>query len=182
MVTWRSRSRCNRICPAAVPPAKGTSMRRSTLVVLFAAAGSLAGGRAFASPFQPSTVPKEAEVVGHLDVDALRTTQIFAAMGGEAAIDQAVEHAPPAVRSVARALARSACGVTFWRDGEHGAVQIESTDGRAVAKLLAKLPVGAEADIDGVATFSVGEGDSPAHVAISGATLVAADDVKSLKR
>src|ERR1041384_5339539 len=101
-------------------------MRHVTISVLFAVATTTVGGAAFATPFEPATIPDQVQAVGHLDVDALRKTQIFGAAGGQAALDAALDHAPPQVRPLAHSLMRSARGVSFWRGSEHGALYLET--------------------------------------------------------
>src|ERR1041384_4143496 len=95
------------------------------------------GGRALASPFEPATIPDRVEAVGHLDADALRKTQLFAALGGQAIIDEAradgLDDAPPEIRPLARTVANNLRGVSFWKDGERGSVYLETRDARALA-------------------------------------------------
>src|SRR5258706_4689995 len=91
-------------------------------------ASGLGAGRALATPFEPSIIPDQVLAVGHLDVDALRATQIFAAVGGQAAVDAALDEAPSDLRPVARALAGSLRGISFWRGDEHGAVLVDTRD------------------------------------------------------
>ena len=143
--------------------------------------GGLGGGRAFATPFEPGTVPDKVEVIGHLDVDALRKTQIFAAVGGQAAIEAALDEAPPELRPAARSLAQAVRGVSFWRDTEHGALYLETKDGRSLAQLIGKLPAKPQHPIDGVSTYTMGEGDKHAFAAVFGDTLVLADSAESLE-
>jgi len=158
------------------------SLRLAPLVALITlVAGGLGGGRAFATPFEPGTVPDKVEVVGHLDVDALRKTQIFAAVGGQAAIDAALDQAPPEFRPVARSLAQSIRGVSFWRDTEHGALYVETKDGKSLAQLIGKLPAKPQRSIDGVATYTMSDGDDHGFGAVFGDTLVLADSAESLE-
>src|SRR5215468_12746624 len=117
-------------------------MRHVTFSALLAVVGLGAGGRlALATPFEPRTIPDQVQAVGHLDVDALRKTQIFAAVGGQAAIDAALDEAPPEVQPLARVLAQNLRGVTFWHGGDHGAVYLETRDGRTLGQLIGKLPI-----------------------------------------
>jgi hypothetical protein len=161
-------------------------MRQVTVAVLVAAVVGVAGvgGQAVASPFEPGTVPDQVQVVGHLDVDALRKTQIYGAAGGQAAIDAALDEAPDEVRPIARALSRSARGISFWRDSDHGAVYLETRDGKLLASLMRKLPGKAGGVVDGYPVFLLGHGhgDKPAHVVAYGDTLVLADSPESLER
>src|SRR5262245_19533046 len=103
------------------------------------------GGGALASPFEPATIPDQVEAVGHLDADALRKTQLFAAMGGQALIDGALhdglDDAPAEIRPLARTLATTLRGVSFWKDGERGAVYLETRDARSLANAVSKLPL-----------------------------------------
>src|SRR5262245_19508923 len=114
-------------------------MRQVLFIALIALVASLGAGRAFATPFEPATVPDQVEAVGHLDVDALRRTQLFATIGGQAAIDAALDDAPPALRPVVKSLARSVRSVSFWKDADHGAVYIDTRDARGLAQLIAKI-------------------------------------------
>jgi hypothetical protein len=132
-------------------------MRHVTYVILFVA--WFGTSRAFATPFEPATVPDQAAVVGHLDVDALRRTQLFTAVDGQKAIDTAIDHAPADLRPLAHVLAGSVRGISFWRDTEHGAVYIVTRDPRALAQIVAKAPIKRGAAVDGVATFFVGDHD-----------------------
>lgn len=140
------------------------------------------GGRAFGTPFEPATVPEQVGVIGHLDVDALRKTQVFDALGGQAAIDAVLDDAPDDVRPVARALVRTVRGVSFWRDSDHGAVYLVTRDGQVAAQLLRKLPAKVARSIDGHSVYTMGHGDKHGHVATHGDTVVLADSSESLER
>ncbi len=158
-------------------------MRPLMLLTSFMVA-AIAGTSAIATPLEPATVPVDVEVVGHLDADALRQTQLFAALGGQAKIDQAVEHAPADLRSLARQLAGSVRGVTFWGAGdEHGAVHIQTRDPAALAALLQKAPVKRAGTVKGTTTYTSTE-DEHDHgfAAAVGDTLVLADSAASLER
>jgi hypothetical protein len=157
-------------------------MRHVTLAVFIALVTSgLGAGRASAAPFEPGTIPQQVEAVGHLDVDALRKTQIFGAVGGQAAIDTALEEAPPELRPLARSLARSVRGVSFWRGSDHGALYLETRDGRNLAQVLSKLPAKPGSAIDGWPSYTMGNGDHHGYFAAYGDTLVLADSAESLE-
>lgn len=157
-------------------------MRHLPLAVLIAlATNGFGGGHAIAAPFDPGTVPDQAEAVGHLDVDALRKTQIFAAVGGQTAIDAALDEAPPELRPLARSLASTVRGVSFWRGTEHGALHVETKDGKGLAQLLRKLPAKPAHAIDGLSAYTMGDGDKRAYFAAFGDTLVLADSIESLE-
>jgi hypothetical protein len=153
-------------------------MRHVTLLVFLAVAGY--GARAHATPFDPAVVPEQVEAVGHLDVDALRKTQVFAALGGQKAIDAAIDDAPADLRPLARSLAGTVRGISFWRDTEHGAVYLATRDSRGLAQLLAKAPAKRGATIDGIATYTGGKGSDHGFFAAVGDTLVLADTTDSL--
>ncbi|HEY0483062.1 MAG TPA: hypothetical protein VGD37_36325 [Kofleriaceae bacterium] len=158
-------------------------MRHVTLTLLLALAGlGIGRGSAFATPFEPATVPDSVQAVGHLDVDLLRKTQLFTAAGGQAAIDAALDQAPPQMRSMARTLARTIRGVTFWRGSDHGAIYVETRDSRALGQLLAKLPGKPAQPVDGYPTYALGDGngDDPHYAAVFADTLVLADSEDSL--
>lgn len=156
-------------------------MRHSLLLVFTAIAGF--GTRAHATPFEPATVPEAVEVIGHLDVDALRKTQVFATLGGQKAIDAALDDAPAELRPLARALAGSVRGVSFWRDTEHGAIYLQTRDDRSLAQLIAKVPGKRGATIEGAVTYSAGgAGGDHGFLAAFRDTLVLADTADSLER
>ena len=158
-------------------------MRHVTLAAFLALVTiGVPGGSAFAAPFEPKTIPDQVQAVGHLDVDALRKTQIFAAAGGQTAIDAVLEQAPPELRPLARSLVRTVRGVSFWRDTEHGALYLETSDGKNLARLLPKLPAKPAPAIDGRSVYTMGDEDKQGYAAAYGDTLVLADSVESLGR
>lgn len=157
-------------------------MRRTTLA--FALVAWLAAGRAFATPFEPVTIPADAAAVGHLDMDALRKTQTFTAVGAQKAIDAALDKVPADLRSLARSVSGTVRGISFWRGTEHGALYVETRDARALAQLVAKAPVTRGPTVDGIATFHAGKDKDNDHGfgAAVGETLVLADSAESLER
>jgi hypothetical protein len=158
-------------------------MRHVTLNGLVAVAIACGvSATAHATPFQPATVPDQVQAVGHLDVDALRNTQLFAAAGGESTIVGNIDHAPPELRPVIRAVVRVSRGVSFWKDGEHGALYLETRDAQALAQLVAKLPVQAAAAVDGVPTFTIDKHGNLHFGAVVGDTLVLSDSSDGLAR
>jgi hypothetical protein len=160
-------------------------MRQVTAFVLVTVVTTFWGGRALATPFEPGVVPEHVDVIGHLDVDALRRTQLFAAVGGQAALDEALDNAPAEVRPLARSLVQSLRGVSFWRDEDHGAVYLQTRDSRGPAQLIKKLqdkmPVKAAKAVDGVPVFMVDDGDHDVRIAAFGDTLVAADSDEGME-
>jgi hypothetical protein len=158
-------------------------MRHVPLAVFIALVISgFGGGPASAAPFEPAMIPEKVEAVGHLDVDALRKTQLFAAAGGQSAIDAALDEAPVELRPLARSLTRTVRGVSFWRDTAHGAVYVETTDGKSLAQLLPKLPAKPAQAIGGLPVYTMGDSDKRGYFAALGDTLVLADSVESLER
>jgi hypothetical protein len=158
-------------------------MRNVTLVALVTV-GCLGGGSAFAAPFEAATIPDQVEAVGHLDVDALRKTQFFTALGGEKAIDGAVDEAPADLRPLARSVAGGLRGISFWRDDEHGAVYVETRDGPSLAALLAKTPAQRIGAVGTVVTYVMKDkrGGDHGFAAAVGDTLVLADTAETLER
>jgi hypothetical protein len=116
---------------------------------------SLPVGVAHATPFEPATIPQRAEAAGHLDVDAVKSTQLFAALGGQSAIDAAIDEIPADLRPLAGPLVKSVRGVSFWHADDHGALYVETRDARVVSALLAKAPVKRGAAVDGIATYTL---------------------------
>jgi hypothetical protein len=158
-------------------------MRHVPFTALLVVATLGVGGElAFATPFEPKMIPEQVQAVGHLDVDALRRTQLFAAAGGQAAIDAALEQAPPQVRPVARALAATLRGVSFWHSAEHGAVYLQTRDAKSLGQLIAKLPATPGQPIDGFPTYTITEHDKPHFAGIYGDTLVVTDSEDSLQQ
>ncbi|MEO7731396.1 MAG: hypothetical protein ABIY55_10515 [Kofleriaceae bacterium] len=161
-------------------------MRHVTLFIFVAIAGF--GARAQATPFEPAIMPEQVEAVGHLDVDALRKTQVFTALGGQKAIDAVIDGAPADLRVLARSLAGTVRGISFWHDTEHGAIYVQTRDGRGLAQLLAKAPAKRAATVDGVTTYTGGkevDHDNDHHhghgfFAAVGDTLVLADTADAL--
>lgn len=157
-------------------------MRHVTFSVLLAVATLGAGRAALATPFEPGTMPDGVQAVGHLDVDALRRTQLFAAAGGQAAIEAALDEAPPKVRPVARALAATLRGVSFWHTADHGAVYLETRDAKSLGKLIGQLPVVPGPPIDGFPTYTVTGHDKPHFAGIYADTLVVSDSEDALRQ
>jgi len=162
-------------------------MRHVSLAAFIALVTSgFGGGPAFAAPFAPAMIPEKVEAVGHLDVDALRKTQLFTAAGGQgaldAALDAALAEAPAELRPLARSLTRTVRGISFWRDTAHGALYVETTDGRGLAQLLPKLPAKPAQAIGGLPVYTMGDSDKRGYFAALGDTLVLADSVESLER
>ena len=160
-------------------------MRHVCLVLVAVVAGL--GARASAAPFESAKVPDRAQAIGHLDVDALRKTQLFATAGGQAmidaALDDALDGAPAKLRPVARSLSRSLRGVSFWRDTEHGAVYVDTRDSKGLGQLIAGLPVTPAPAIDGFPSYTLHTGsDREGYCAAFGDTLVLADSAESLER
>ncbi|HEX8110964.1 MAG TPA: hypothetical protein VF516_24695 [Kofleriaceae bacterium] len=141
----------------------------------------VAGGLALATPFEPKMIPDQVQAVGHLDVDALRRTQLFTAAGGQAAIDAALDQAPPKVRPVAHALAATLRGVSFWHSNEHGAVYLETRDAKSLGQLVAQLPATPGQPIDGFPTYTL-TGHGTHFAGIYGDTLVVSDSEDGLQQ
>ena len=182
-------------------------MRQVTHVIViigwFSWVGLSGSSQAFATPFEPSTVPAHVEAIGHLDVDALRHTQIFALLGGDKAIETAIgEHRlvrkslsgladlakdqaadPTDLRQIARSIAASARGITFWYENDHGAVYLQTRDAHALAALVAQARFARVGAVDGIPTYANKDPEfDSGFVAPVGDTLVLADTTDSLER
>jgi hypothetical protein len=156
-------------------------MRHVTLTA-FLAFATWGAQVASATPFEPGTIPDQVQAVGHLNVDALRKTQVFAAAGGQAALDSALDDAPPDMRALARSLARSIRGISFWRGSDHGAVYVETRDAKALAQAVLKMPLTPAQPVDGFPTYTIDKGGGSHYGAVFGDTLVLADSEDSLAR
>lgn len=160
-------------------------MRNVSLAIATLATMALGAGPVLAAPFEPATIPDTVDVVGHLDVDAVRGTQLFAAIGGQAAIDAAIDEAlddaPAKLRPIARALSRSVRGVSFWHDADHGAVYVEAGDSRSLGQLIAQLPATPAPPINGFPAYVLGD-DANGFCAVYGRTLVLSDSRDALER
>jgi hypothetical protein len=158
-------------------------MRHVTFSALLVVATLGAGGRlALATPFEPGKMPDQVQAVGHLDVDALRRTQLFTAAGGQAAIDAALDEAPPKVRPVARALIATLRGVSFWHTADHGAVYLQTRDAKSLGQLIAKLPATPGQPIDGFPTYTINDHDTTHFAGLYSDTLVVADSEDGLQQ
>lgn len=138
-----------------------------------------------ATPFEPALIPQQAEAAGHLDVDALRATQLFTALGGQGALDEALGKLPTDIRPLVTPLARAARGVSFWHADDRGAVYLATRDPRAVSLLLAKAPLTRGPPVDGIATYFATEGGKRSdgdrgYLAAHGDTLVVANTHEAL--
>ena len=156
-------------------------MRHFTFSALLVVTTLGAGGLAFATPFEPKMIPDQVQAVAHLDVDALRRTQLFTAAGGQAALDAALDQAPPEVRPVARALAATLRGVSFWHSADHGAVYLQTRDAKSLGQLIAKLPATPAKPIDGFPTYIL-NGHGKHFAGIYGDTLVVSDSEDGLQQ
>lgn len=162
-------------------------MRTASLAAV-AAVVMLGTQAAHAAPFEPGTIPDQVGAVGHLDVDALRKTQVFTAAGGQQAIDAALEDAPARVRAAARTISRTIRGVSFWRDADHGAVYLETRDARGLGTLVAQLPAHPTAPIDGFPAYKIdgnaadGGSTKQAYCALYGDTLVLSDAIEGVEK
>jgi hypothetical protein len=155
---------------------------RSLGVAVGVAACALGAGDAAAAPFEARLIPEQVDAVGHLDVDALRRTQLFAAMGGQAALDAALDQVPADARPVAKALAQSLRSISFWYDDEHGALQIATAGARALGPMLGQLKAKSMRAVDGHTVYLLDQGGDPAQLAIVGDTIVLSDHAPSIDR
>lgn len=139
---------------------------------------------AAATPFEPRTVPEQVDGIGHVDVDAVRRTQLFGALGGQVALDALLDDVPSELRTAAKSLSRSIRAISFWYDNEDGALQIATSDPKALGQLLGKLPMKQVRTVEGVRVFVY---DKPGHdtegqIAAVGDTLVLSDSAECLDR
>lgn len=138
---------------------------------------------AAAAPFEPRTVPEEADAIGHVDVEALRRTQLFNALGGQTALDALLDDTPDEYRGIAKSLSRSIRSMSFWYHDSHGVVQVATNDARAVGQILAKAPVKQLRTVEGFPVYVPTKGGgSSGQLALVGDTVVLSDDAGSVDR
>ena len=138
---------------------------------------------AWAGSFEASRVPATAQVVVHIDLDAVRGSQLRALFDkevneamNEVASDLKKEGIPLAVSDLS-----AATGITFWAEGdknERGALIVSGLDARRVANALAKVK-GYQRTSSGGHTLH-GFKDDDSVIGIHGGHVVAADDKDSV--
>lgn len=163
-----------------------TTTRFVVAVVLFVlACGGQSVGVANARPLDVSRLPSAAEGVGHIDVDALRVTQMFAEvrkLAGEAKLSSVPEPLQP----LATYLLSGTRGVSFWLGAnDTGAVLIEVTDGKKVRAMLDKVPSVGTLTLAGTQVRRYDFGPRPGKnglLAQVGNVFVLSDDERSMSR
>jgi hypothetical protein len=163
---------------------QGDTIMRSLSLSLVIAASALGAGTAAASPLDARTIPEQVDAVGHLDFEALRQTQLFGALGGQGALDALIDEAPAELRAAGKSLSRSIRAVSFWYDDDHGALQVSTSDARALGQLLAKVPGKQVRTVEGHAVIAVdkGGGGHALQLATVGDTLVLSDTAECVDR
>lgn len=116
-------------------------MRRLSLALVSTLGLALTAPPAVATPFDARRIPAVADAVGHIDVDALKTTQLYARFGSKLAPDEVSKDMPPQLRALVIALVKSARGVSFWmQDTDNGAIYVETSAPAEIQRLMAALP------------------------------------------
>lgn len=155
-------------------------MRRS---IIFAICMLFVSAPAWANPFEASRVPAKAQVVVHIDLDAMRGSQLrslFDQEVNEAMNDVVGEMKSEGIPLDVKDLA-AATGVTFWAAGdknERGALIASGLDTRRIMGALAKID-GYRRTTSGRHTLH-GFKDDDTVIGMHGGHVVAADDKDSV--
>ncbi|MCG8416646.1 MAG: hypothetical protein MJE77_01730 [Proteobacteria bacterium] len=156
------------------------------LSVIFAVCILAMSAPALARPLEPGDIPATAQVVVHVDVDALQKSKTRAMfdkqvddLKAEVNSELNLEGIPFKVSDLARAT-----GVTFWAEGdeaEHGALIVRGLDIKRMITALGAVKGYRLSNRGGHAIHQIDNGDETTYIGIRGATLVIADDSKSVE-
>lgn len=144
-----------------------------------------------ATPIDTARIPADADGVGHVDVDALRRTQLHRLLAPKLMTHVSSNHASPATRNLAKALVDSVQSVSFWiTKNDAGAVLIQVPDARRIQALLDKLPRRGPVRVGAVNAYryqldgkpSAGGKDDGPLIAAVGNTFVLSDNPANLTK
>lgn len=140
---------------------------------------------AVAGPLEARDVPAQAELVVHVDVDALRASKLHSIFKAE--VDQAIaemkeelarEGVPLDVDDLVRMNS-----ITFWAEGgdiERGALIASGLDTKKLVAALVKLKAGKKIRYQGHTLMQIEDGGNPTFMGIQGSSIVVANDKKSV--
>ena len=155
-------------------------MKTSTITALWGSvAVALVAGQASAGTLNPANVPAKAQVVGHVDLDALRSSKLALTFAKE--ILDSKREIDSQLKSQGVPLSADdilgASSITFWAEGddaEKGAMIISGVDAAKFKRAIKKVPV----------HKSLGNGlhkVDDTFVGFTGSRMVVADDKSSVK-
>ena len=148
-----------------------------------------AGARA--TPIDTARIPAEADGVGHVDMDALRRTQLHRLLAPKLMVHVNSGHENPASRNLVKALIDSVQSVSFWiTKNDAGAVLVQVPDARRIQALLDKLPRRGPIKVAGVNVYRYSldgkaphpKDDDDSLIALVGNTFILSDDTTSLAK
>jgi hypothetical protein len=156
----------------------------AALALLVAALALVAApAPASARPFDASRIPAGVQGVGHVDVDALRKTQLFGADSALANLKRSDMDLPAELRPVVDYLIDGARGLSFWiGKNDSGALVLEVADGKKLGLLLDKLPHKGELTLAGVKVRRLAFDGDDSLVGRVGDLVVLCDDQASMTR
>lgn len=156
---------------------KAVSIAASALLSLAFALPAVAG------PLEPDTIPRDAAVVAHIDLDAIRGSQTLRVVKKKLAkeLREARREITAEAGPFDIDLVLDAGGITFWgkaNDADDGAVIVEGADIGKVRKLFKKLPNYKMTRKNGLEIHSI---DGEGAIAIVGSRVVLAKEEANLR-
>lgn len=153
------------------------SIGGSTLLVLAFALPASAG------PLAPDTIPRDASVVAHIDLDAIRGSNTHGVVKRKLAreIREAKREIASEISPFDITLLLDASSITFWAEAngsDEGAVIIEGMDTREVVAVLEKVSGHSATRRKGLEIHSIG---GEGAIAVSGSRVILAKEEASLR-
>lgn len=156
-----------------------------TRSIILAACALLISFPAAAGPLDTNSVPARAQVVVHVDLDALRGSQlrrIFDKQVSEAMADMQGKLVEEGIPLQAKDIA-NATGITFWAEGdsqEHGALIASGLDPRRVSKALATIKGHRRISHKGQTLHEINQDGDTTYVGVYSNQVAVADDKDSI--
>ena len=139
----------------------------------------------FADSLNPSIIPAKADVVGHIDITALRSSKLARTFSAE--MTKLEKELADKLQKTQIPLQASdilaATSLTFWAAGadiEHGALIVSGIDRAKLARALSVLPGHRQKNISGASLHRFKIEGEEVFAGLSGNQLVIADDKKSI--
>lgn len=149
----------------------------STLVMLALALPAQAGS------LDAKSIPRDASVVAHVDLDAIRGSSTYRAVDKKMAkeVREARRELASEVKPFDIDLVLDASSITFWGKvggGDDGAVIVDGVDTRKVLDMMKKIPELKMTRKRGIDVYSV---DGEGAIAISGSRVILAEEEANLR-